>query len=179
VYLVGADGKRYVYPNEVVYKSWHADFSSVKSITDAQIAQLTLGGTVTVRPGTWLVKIESDPKVYAIEPGGTLRWVETEARARLLYGSDWNRQIIDVPVSYWPAYRDGGALGADRHPTGTVVRSGGQTYYIDAGKKRLVAADVFSGQGFQDRFVRTLATSVVYEDGPALSAAANLKFASR
>lgn len=179
IYLVGADGKRYVYPNEVTYKSWHADFSSVKSITDSQIAQLSLGGTVTVRPGTWLVKIESDPKVYAVEPGGTLRWVETEARARLLYGTNWNKQIIDVPVSYWPAYREGTALGADRHPTGTVVRSGSQTYYIDAGKKRLVATDAFSTQGFQNRFVRTLSTSIVYEDGPALSSSANLKFASR
>lgn len=179
VYLVGADGRRYVFPNEVTYKSWHADFSGVKTITDSQLASLALGGTVTVRPGTWLVKIESDPKVYAIEPGGTLRWVETEARARLLYGSDWNRQIIDVPVSYWPAYREGGALGSDRHPTGTVVRSGGQAYYIDAGKRRMVAADAFSSQGFQDRFVRSLAPTIVYEDGPALSSSANLKFASR
>ncbi|MDP3771630.1 MAG: hypothetical protein Q8R16_04990, partial [bacterium] len=171
-------GKRYVFPNEVTYKSWYKDFSGSKSIAGTQMSQLPLGGVVTVRPGTWLVKIESDPKVYAVEPGGSLRWVETEERARTLYGMDWNKQIIDVPVSYWPTYTSGTALGTNRHPTGTVVRSGSQTYYIDAGKRRLVSSDTFSGLGFQDRFVRALSSTVVYEDGPALPSTANLRFAS-
>lgn len=177
MYLVGADGKRYVFPNEVTYKSWYKDFSSAKSIAGTQMSQLPLGGVVTVRPGTWLVKIESDPKVYAVEPGGSLRWIETEERAQTLYGMDWNKQIIDIPVSYWPTYAAGTALGANRHPTGTVVRSGSQTYYIDAGKKRLVSSDVFSSLGFQDRFVKQLSSTVVYEDGPALPSTASLRFA--
>ena len=58
------------------------------------------------------------------------------------------------------------------------MRSGSATYYVDAGvQRRLVGADAFAAHGFQDRFVRTLGSATVYEDGPALTAAANLKFA--
>ncbi|MFH1430147.1 MAG: Ig-like domain-containing protein [Candidatus Uhrbacteria bacterium] len=177
MYLVGADGKRYVYPNEVTYKSWFADFTGTKSISDAELAALPLGGIVTIRPGTWLVKIESDPKVYAVEPGGALRWVETEARAIALYGSTWNKQITDVPVSFWVAYTSGAPLGLNVHPSGTLVKTNGNTYYVENGMKRLVTADVFTAQHFQDRWVRTPA-SVGYTDGDALTSGTMLRFAS-
>lgn len=177
VYLVGANGKRYVYPNEMTYKTWHADFSRVKKISDADLASLQLGGFVTVRPGTYLLKIESDPKVYAVEAGGALRWVETEARAKKLFGAAWNQHVVDVPVSFWVGYKVGLALGADQHPSGTLVSAAGATYYVDAGKKRMVAADVFAAHGFQQRFVRPLDPSIVYADGPTLIANAVLTFA--
>ncbi|MDO8424923.1 MAG: Ig-like domain-containing protein [bacterium] len=179
VYLVGADGKRYVYPNEVTYKSWHSDFSKVKTLSDADLASLQLGGFVTVRPGTWLVKIESDPKVYAVETGGTLRWVETEARAMKLYGASWSKKIVDVPVSFWVGYKAGTALGADAHPTGTLVRSGSTVYYVDGGMKRLVTSDVLTALGLQDRFVNNLDSSIVYGNGPTLTASPTLTFAGR
>ncbi|MDO8463540.1 MAG: Ig-like domain-containing protein [bacterium] len=177
VYLVGANGKRYVYPNELTFKSWHKDFSKVKHISNADMATLQLGGFVTVRPGTWLVKIESDPKVYAVEPGSALRWVETEQRAQTLYGTSWNKKIVDVPVSFWVGYTQGNPLGADVHPTGTIVSSAGARYYIDGGVKRLVTNDVFSALGYQDHFVHALDATVVYGDGSALTSTATVTFA--
>ena len=56
-------------------------------VTDAQLAAYAIGGNVTYRPGTRLVKIQSDPKVYAVDAHGVLRWVKTEAAAIALYGS--------------------------------------------------------------------------------------------
>jgi hypothetical protein len=40
VYYYGGDGKRYVFPNEKTYKTWYADFSSVKKITDGEIEEI-------------------------------------------------------------------------------------------------------------------------------------------
>ena len=66
VYYFGADGKRYVFPNERTYKTWYADFNSVVTITADELADIVIGGNVTYRPGAKMIKIDTDPKVYAI-----------------------------------------------------------------------------------------------------------------
>src|SRR3989338_4863322 len=85
-----AAGKRYVFPNEKTYKTWYTDFSGIKTITDAELAAMAIGGNVTYRPGVKMVKITTDPKVYAVSSGGVLRWVTSEDVAAAIYGSDWN-----------------------------------------------------------------------------------------
>ncbi len=104
VYYCGADGKRYVFVNEKAYHSWYPDFSTVQTISDADMALIPLGGNITYRPGSRMVKIMTDPKVYAVSRGGILRWVTTEAVAIRLYGADWNKQIDDVPDSFFTNY---------------------------------------------------------------------------
>src|SRR5204863_8267459 len=80
-------GKRSAFPHENVYRSWFgADFSKVIRVPDTQLGTIPLGANVTMKEGVYLVKIQSDPKTYAVEPGGVLRWVQTEAQARALYG---------------------------------------------------------------------------------------------
>ncbi len=110
VYYYGADGKRYVFPNEKTYMTWYANFSSVKTITDAELAALTIGGNVTYKPGVKMVKITTDPKVYAVDKGGTLKWVESEAIATSLYGSDWNKMIDDVSDAFFVNYTVGASI---------------------------------------------------------------------
>ena len=65
VYYLGADGKRYVFPNTETYMSWYSDFSGVVTIPASELQSYPLGGNVTMRPGTKLVKITTDPTVYA------------------------------------------------------------------------------------------------------------------
>ena len=107
VYYVGGDGKRYVFPNEKTYKTWYADFSAVITITDAELAAMPIGGNVTYKPGVKMVKITTDPKVYAVDKMGALRWVKTEAAATGLYGADWNKNIDDVPDAFFTNYTSG------------------------------------------------------------------------
>ena len=71
-----------------------------KTITDAELAALTIGGNVTYKPGVKMVKITTDPKVYAVDKGGSLRWVESEAIATSLYGATWNTKIDDVSDAF-------------------------------------------------------------------------------
>jgi hypothetical protein len=106
------DGKRYVFANEKVYFSWYADFDSVATVSDEELASYLLGGNITYRPASKLVKIQSDPKVYAVSPGGTLRWIASETAARTLYGADWNRKIDDIPDAFFLNYKEGDSVTA-------------------------------------------------------------------
>lgn len=104
VYYYGGDGKRYVFPNLKTFQTWYSDFSTVKTITDSQLASFMIGGNVTYKPGVKMVKIMSDPKVYAVGKNGRLHWITTEAIAVSLYGANWTSLVEDVPDSFFTNY---------------------------------------------------------------------------
>jgi len=108
VYYYGKDGFRYVFPNDKTYFTWYENFDSVKWISDADLAKLQIGGNVTYKPGVKMVKINTDTKTYAIDEGGLLRWVKTEAAAIALYGENWNQMIDDVPDAFFANYLKNG-----------------------------------------------------------------------
>ncbi len=107
VYYYGYDMKRYVFPNENVYFSWYEDFSGVQEVSDENLASLTIGGNVTYKPGVRLVKIQTDPRVYAVGRGKTLRWVASEQVAKDLYGEKWATKVDDVPDAFFVDYETG------------------------------------------------------------------------
>lgn len=131
VYYYGGDGKRYVFPNEKTYKTWYADFSSVKTITDAELAAIQIGGNATYKPGVKMVKITTDPKVYAVDKGGSLRWVSTEALATSLYGSTWNQMIDDVPDAFFVNYSVGSAINVATDFTPATVTTAATSINAD------------------------------------------------
>lgn len=112
VYFYGHDGKRHAFPNDKVYFTWYANFSTVQTVSPSFMASLPLGENVTYRPGTRLVKVTTDPKTYAVGLGGTLRWVTSEAAAASLYGSDWNQKVDDIPDAFFIDYRAGADVAA-------------------------------------------------------------------
>ncbi len=159
VYYLGEDGKRYVFPNEATYKSWYSDFSGVVTISSDELASYPLGGNVVVRPGTKLVKITTDPKVYAVEANGTLRWVQTEADAIALYGANWASRVIDVADSFFTNYTIGTPLASNEVPMGSLVQKTGEgnIYYYDGTNYRLIEDEVaFLANKFQFGNVLTL-----------------------
>jgi len=107
VYYCGADGRRHVFPNEATYDSWYVDFSGVQIVSAEALAAIPLGDNVTYRPGQGMVKIQTDPKVYAVAKGAVLRWVTTETIAQTLYGSNWNQRIIDISDALFANYTVG------------------------------------------------------------------------
>lgn len=110
VYYLAADGKRYVFPNEKTYRSWFAGFPQIRVISASEMAALPLGGNVTYRPGVRMIKIQTDPSIYAVSQGGVLRHVESEAVAVGLYGPDWNKQIDDISEAFFVNYRIGAPI---------------------------------------------------------------------
>lgn len=143
VYYYASDGKRYVFPNETTYFSWYSDFSGVKTISQAELEGIDLGKNVTVRPGTRLVKITTNPNVYAVEPGGDLVRIPDEATAKALYGDMWAKRVSDVPDAFFNNYTITGETASDdAYPEGSLVKFGdsADVYYIDAdGSARAIA----------------------------------------
>jgi uncharacterized protein YkwD len=109
-YLV--DGGRYAFPNEKVFFSWYGDFSSVVTISGSELASYPLTGNVTYRPGLWLIKIQTDPRVYAVSRYGILRWVATEQVASALYGAKWSTKVHDIPDAFFINYKIGTPIGS-------------------------------------------------------------------
>jgi len=96
VYYYAKDGKRHVFVNSDVYTSWYgANFSAVKTISDADLASIPLGTPVSFKPGS-LIKVPSVPAVYVVDVGPILRHIETEAIAKELFGETWNKQVRDL-----------------------------------------------------------------------------------
>ncbi|MBU0648654.1 hypothetical protein KJ969_00890, partial [Patescibacteria group bacterium] len=174
VYYYAADGKRYVFPNENTYFSWYPDFSTVKVITDAELADVTIGGNITIRPGTHLVKITTDPKVYAVTSGGSLHWVETEDVAAKLWGASWASKVVDVPDSFFTNYSIGDSISTYVHPDGCLVKYEGDAnvYLVDGGVKRLIADEAaFNANNFMWNFLNTIPADVTYTDGANVTGA--------
>ncbi|MEI7512142.1 MAG: hypothetical protein WCK01_01640 [Candidatus Uhrbacteria bacterium] len=170
VYYFAADGKRYVFPNEKTYFSWFMDFSSVRTISDSELASYMIGGNVTIRPGTNLVKITTDPKVYAVSLGGVLHWVESEAVATSLWGSNWASKVVDVADGFFVNYTIGSSLSSPVHPDGSLITYAGDAtrYVVSGGMKRRIASDsVFAANGFNSMYVNT--TTVSYSNGTDLT----------
>ena len=154
VYYYASDGQRYAFPNSDTYFSWHSDFSGVQEISDSELAAIPLGGNIVNRPGSHWIKIQSDPKTYAVTPQGQIRWIESESVAEGLQGSDWNQFIMDVPDVFFTDYTVGPSLtDASDAYNGALVDDGGDTYLIWDGEKRLVTSAGFSANRFQTRFV--------------------------
>ncbi len=156
VYVLGGDGKRHPFPNELTFFSWYTTFESVKVVSDSDLSSISLGGPVRVRPGTWMIMIQSDPKVYAVEPGGVIRWVETEEVATALWGDTWNQKIIDVEPTFFNKYTIGESISdSTLHPLGSVVRSSDDSaYYLaEDGTIRLFEdEDAVRDNNIQTRF---------------------------
>lgn len=110
VYYYGEDGLRYVFPNEKTYSTWYDNFNDVRWLSDSDLATIQIGGNVTYKPGVKMLKIQSDPTVYAVGAGGTLRAIGSETVASALYGSSWNKKIDDMPDGYFSNYSIGERL---------------------------------------------------------------------
>lgn len=107
VYFIDGNGVRHVFPDRQTYVSWYGnDFSVVTTMSAEYIASVPLGENITLRPGS-LAKIQSNPQVYFVEPGGILREIADEEVARALFGPSWMQLVRDVPESFWENYSAG------------------------------------------------------------------------
>jgi len=179
VYAIGADGMRHAFPSASVYQSWWDGFEDVELIDPTNLASYALGGNVTVRPGTFLVKITTDPRVYAVEPGGILRWVTSEELAQDLYGSAWADRVIDVPDTYFANYERGEDIISSVFPSGSVAAlPEGQVVYIRDATSYTIPGDIFEAMRFQNDFLVSIDPDELdlYVDGGDLDLDANVQF---
>lgn len=130
IYYIAADGKRHIFPNESVYRSWYCDFSEVKAMSAEDLAKYDIGSNVTYRPGLRMLKFVASPVVYMIQSGRTLRPIYDEATAAKFFGKNWAKQITDVEETFYKDYTIGEMLYdyvdpqhldyAPKHPSGEM-----------------------------------------------------------
>lgn len=148
VYYYAVDGTRYVFPNDKTYFTWYSGFNNVKEVTMEQLGTITIGGNATYRPGVKMIKIESDPKVYAIDQGGARRHVTSEAVAIAMYGSNWNKMIDDVPDSFFSNYPEGQSIVDAQDFQPSAVTTSNATISIDKNLYAPVVVIVNTDGGF-------------------------------
>lgn len=113
VYYCGRDGGRYAFQNEGTFFSWYESFDDVQIITTEEMGEIPLRGAVTYRPGVYMVKLITVPKVYAVGHNGTLHWVPTATMAEALYGEDWSMLVRDIPDTFIGGYQYGADVSED------------------------------------------------------------------
>lgn len=139
VYFYGYDGSRYTFPNLKTYETWFTSFSGIQTISDSELASIPLGGNVVYRPGSRWIKIQSDPKTYAVARDGKIHWIETEAVATAYAGSNWNQQIDDVADVFFVDYSAGSSLMSATAFDGMLYMSGSDKYVAWGGQKLMVS----------------------------------------
>lgn len=107
VYYVNGDYERQAFISSAVYFTYADSYDEIKEVTDATLSALDLGANMLPNPGVVLVKVQSDPKTYAVDEGYELRWITSEAVAIDLYGEDWADYIIDVEATFISGFSSG------------------------------------------------------------------------
>lgn len=158
VYYYGYDGMRYTFPNEKTYMTWFSDFSDVTTISDSALADLSLAGNVVYRPGSYWIKVQSSPVVYAVATDGVIHAIDGmtadggEATAEDYAGSTWNTGIQDVPDVFFTDYTVGSSLMTATAFDGMLYMDGGSYYVSSNGEKRLVSSAGRSANNLQTGF---------------------------
>ena len=175
VYIVGSDLKTYVFSTRNTYGSYYYDFSLLKNISQADFDEMTMGGNITVRPGS-LIKFDNSNNAYAVVPGNKLCKLATDADAKILYGNDYAARVLMIQVSFVSNYTvdPSGALTKDsKLPDGTLIQYAGSPktiYYIENGQKKLVSDEAFIANSLGTAIiVENVPTTMIYENGASIT----------
>jgi hypothetical protein len=110
VYYVTEDLTRRPFLNEATYFTWQDSFDGIKAVTDATLTTMTLAGPILPKPGVRLVKIESDARVFEVIENPDdyyrpiLRWIPSEIAAIERFGTNWAKNVMDLPVTIFTRF---------------------------------------------------------------------------
>jgi hypothetical protein len=110
VYFVTDELTRRPFMDSQTFFTYADSFDEIVTVTDATLTTLKLGSVMLPNPGVVLVKIQSDPKTYAVDESNNLRWITTEAVATSLYGSHWADYIIDIEPTFFTKFGTGTSI---------------------------------------------------------------------
>ena len=171
VYYIGDDGNKYVFPDGKTYFTWYENFNDVKKVNLATLDQYPDGGVVPYRGGTRLITHQNTAKIYAVEPGGIIRWLKNETIAKNLYGNSWATLVQDILPGYFSTSYTVGSELSDKLPEGTVIKQiGDKDYYIiENGLRRKLSAQAFTDNRLQFKYAIELNDLSDYPEGSGVS----------
>jgi hypothetical protein len=106
-FYLARNGKRYVFPDDTkTYDTWKSLLPPINTVSQDELESYPLGGNVWYRPGTRLIRIQSDARIFAVAQGGVLRALN-EGTAESLFGKDWKLQLDTLQDYYFTNYNPG------------------------------------------------------------------------
>lgn len=184
VYYVDIGGYRQLFTNESVFFSWFSPpWSSqpVETVTQEEFDALKIGRNVTARPGS-LVKFDNSDLVYAVSNEQKLCSFSSEAARVRLYGVDWNKKIVKLPVSFQADYIDDSSCvitETSPYPDGSLIRLKDQdvVYYIDDGQKfPLTVGAITANRILNSWVISDITTDIDYIDAPEIDSYRSIIF---
>lgn len=184
VYYLAEDGKRYVFPTEDIFFSWHPDFSEVREISCEDLASFPMGERIVYQAGTRLVKLPSDPSVFAVESDGVLREIPSEEVAQELFGENWSERVDDVSEAFWGSFTVGSPLEEGEVPEGTILEDADGTLFrvnaegiavtteivLDTDEEEVLEEHALPLEDLEDRLERVLDLLELHANDAALEA---------
>lgn len=144
VFILTEDMEAMYFPNAEVFFTWFENFDGVNVISPEQSGAYPLADTpgVNFRPGSRLVKITTNPRVYAVGPDNMRHWIPSGEVAEELYGPAWASIVRDVHVYHWANLEDGDDV--DGPHDGQLLRVDGDdnVWYVWDGQRHLVDGPV-------------------------------------
>lgn len=98
LYYMGADGKLHPFLNTIIFHSWFDTLNNIEVVSEAKLREFQVDQPVCIRPGTWLVKFNGIPRIYAVEPGCHIRPLRSETEAAVLYGPGWLQRVVELDM---------------------------------------------------------------------------------
>lgn len=118
LYYYAADGKRYVFPDKLVFQSWFGNYDPEKlAFEDVKtMSESPLGGNVFLRPGS-LLQSPTLLDTFIVVKNGLIRPVADAELLSKFYGTSWQNQVIRLPDYYFSEYTMGKPIkSADDFP---------------------------------------------------------------
>ncbi len=118
VYAVTETGERYSFLNATTFLTYEDNFQKVEEVSDTELANYPLAGIVLPKAGVVLVKIKSDPRVYALSNNSSnyfapnLREIVSEEIAKDIYGANWADYVIDIEPTFFNKFGSGSAINS-------------------------------------------------------------------
>lgn len=148
IYYLNNEKKRITFPDEQTFLSWYDNYDAVKTISRDVLESYSLAGrNATIRPGTYLITIQSSPQVWMIGHPNVLYWLtEGESQVAAMFGEGWADRLVDLPEYYFDNYFTGADISTlDTYPAGTLlrIRSNEQLYIVTLTGQRLLIGESF------------------------------------
>lgn len=83
VYYFGRDGKRHAFPTGDVFTSWFDEDAPVMTLASYQLARISVGSNVTLKPGSF-ARINGQSPIYVVDFGRMLREILSQVWLTLL-----------------------------------------------------------------------------------------------
>ncbi len=176
VFLVTEDMKSRYFPNGETHRSWFAGFDGLNAVPLAQAGAYPLDldqPGVTFRHGSRLVKITTDPKVYAVGQNNMRHWITSGEIAEALYGPAWATLVRDVSPFHWANYSVGADITEAVPHDGQIIRVEGDStlWYVWDGMRHEISGALPTSAAGDVRVVSPGVLEAVSDSGESVTAA--------